>query len=429
MTDESQEPDFPFPDGTSRHEGTPVDDDALRIELHQAMGRVRSALVRAGGSEEELASLSRRFAEHGLIVGTRHGRLDVPDPQVLSSPTANDWASRLLLYNIARQVAIDEELRYMLDPCADPGHDDGPHGGVPLSPAEWRSLVSGPLSAVDALWASTWRGVLRRSEDSHTLLRRVDRLLPAERARPVLPGAMGYDMLRRRIEEGNVAWDCHAARRPLFSVPGANPWLRTTSHASPSAACVADEPVAALARLWAWLCACSSRTIDRLCVTVAPAVLDFFWAAVTRMLSAHAATRTSGEPDQARLPTGALDLTALVTPEVKRPDVPTHATPAAAPPAAPGPKAAASPVGRRSEPAPTAREHGVGAHAVRRRPDAGRGVGATPVSLGATARSRSERGSGSAADVGEHRIATAVARTGLPPVSAMLTRLQAGKRG
>ncbi|MFI6982231.1 hypothetical protein ACIBSV_27010 [Embleya sp. NPDC050154] len=307
------------------------------MSLHGAVARIRQALaddpVRTR-PESELDSLRERFADHGVIVGARHGLLDVPTPQVLSACTTPDWASRSILHFVALQAAVEDELRGMLSVAANEETSSG--GLVPTwtapkrsagddwlgIPSIWQGRVAEPLGALDELWTTTCRAVLRRAPDADALLRRLDLLLPATRDRDVAPlsGGAGVQALRERIAEGAIAWDdpASAPSAGTLWVPedsGANPWLLQGANGVPAAGITPTVSTA----WWSWLRALWSRLTERVSASLVPAVTELLSRILTRLLALwadHVSRRAANSPAPT-LPTGGIDLEARGLPSLR----------------------------------------------------------------------------------------------------------------
>ncbi|MGW1994513.1 hypothetical protein [Embleya sp. NPDC001921] len=333
MSDESRKSSPSGPRGR----GAAARDEALRVSLHGAVARIRQALaddpVRTR-SESELESLRERFADHGVIVGARHGLLDVPTPQVLSACTTPDWASRSILHFVALQAAVEDELRGMLSVAANEASASGdlvPTWTAPKRsagddwlgiPSIWQGRIAEPLGALDELWTTTCRAVLRRAPDADALLRRLDLLLPATHDRRVAPlsGGAGIQALRERITEGAIAWDDPASAPPAGSlwVPegsGANPWLLQAANAAPAAGIT---PIVSTA-WWSWLRALWSRLTDRVSASLVPAVTELLSRILTRLLALWAdhVSRREAQSPAPNLPTGGIDLEARGLPSLR----------------------------------------------------------------------------------------------------------------
>ncbi|WP_406290203.1 hypothetical protein [Embleya sp. NBC_00896] len=301
-----------------------ADEQGLLI-VHGAIDKLRRALDELssqGCPEEVRTALSSRFAEHGICVEARDGRLDVPSPQVLTPCTGDDWLSRSLLYNLAAVAAFDLDVRALQGPRESaPG--TGPSRRVArelASPERWRRLVGEPLRRLDRMWYATWRAVLRQDPAASWMLRELDMLLPEADVfaksigglRDPLAGERSsgerLEALRGRIERGSIAWvrpASNAGEAILDARTSLVPrWSRPLLEYA-TCAC------AAVGGMWAQATDCVHRRL-------LPAVIALYWDAVARALLAlaprtgpdRAPQRASGaksrEPDSGSRPSAAV---------------------------------------------------------------------------------------------------------------------------
>lgn len=271
---------------------------ALRSALHTAVGGVRRVLRDMPPEWRTSVAYSRvlyRLGRHGVVIDLRDELLDVPLELPLSPSPDDTWASRTVLHNVARDVAMDEGLWSLLG-----GGSAGSvtkldeviaEAGALGTEAVWRTRVAEPLVQLDELWKSATRAVLGRDPAAIEMLWRLDALLPGASGpnRVTEPPVAFLGALHTRIIEGDIAWE--AVERPVTrpqlpprptvppkpSVPP-NPWL-AVAEASPGAA------HRAVVWFWEWARGLCLRLHACVVSGLVPIAASIYWEAVARALA------------------------------------------------------------------------------------------------------------------------------------------------